>query len=70
MNDSQATIVVGLGMAIVITYILGDEGMKDLISSLIALIIVATIYVWIAALLLGGIEILYWIFTGGFFHFM
>lgn len=70
MNDCQATIVVGLGVVIVITYILGDEGVKDLISSLIALIIIATVYVWIAALLLGGLEVLFWIFTGGVFHFM
>lgn len=70
MTDSQVAITVGLGMAIVVTYILGDEGVKDLISSLIALIIIATVYVWIAALLLGGLEVLFWIFTGGVFHFM
>lgn len=44
--------------------------MKDILTTIFALMIIVTVILWMVAIALGGVEILWWIFTGGFFHFM
>lgn len=44
--------------------------MKDILTTIFALTIVVTVILWTVAIALGGIEILWWIFTGDFFHFV
>lgn len=44
--------------------------MKSFSYSLAIVITVVTIIVWTLVTVLGGAEILWWIFTGDFFHFI
>lgn len=43
---------------------------STLLSSLFVIIFVIMFLVWFVAFTLGGVEILWWIFTGDFFHFV
>lgn len=64
------TVIAVFLAAIVFTYILGDDGVKNVLSNIIAAAFLAIIFAWMAVMLLGSMEILWWIFTGNFFHFM
>lgn len=44
--------------------------MKDILTTIFAVMILIVVILWTVAIALGGIEILWWIFTGDFFHFV
>lgn len=44
--------------------------MDKFITGLIGLLSIITIMLWMVVLLFGSAEILWWIFTGEFFHFV
>lgn len=44
--------------------------MKDISAALLGLICIIMILIWITAFTLGCVEILWWVFTGDFFHFV
>lgn len=44
--------------------------MSKIIGYFSALLFIISIIVWTFVFVLGGVEILWWIFTGGCFHFV
>lgn len=44
--------------------------MKDISTALLGLVFLIIFLIWFAALTLGSAEVLWWIFTGDFFHFV
>lgn len=44
--------------------------MKDFFVTVLSLVIILVTLLWIMIICLGGAEILWWIFTGDFFHFV
>lgn len=47
-----------------------EKLMEKFITGLIGLLSIITIMLWMVVMLLGSTEILWWIFTGEFFHFV
>lgn len=63
-------IVIGLVIAIIITYNIGDDGVKTFLSYVFAAAVLIATFAWLAVMVLGGAELLCWMITGNFFHFM
>lgn len=63
-------IAIGLVIAIIITYNIGDNGVKTFLSYVFAATVLIATLTWLAVMVLGGAELLCWTITGNFFHFM